>query len=186
MARPKKNGAEQPLNLDGNNMPMENENAQQSQENAAQQQSEKQVEEQVEENEEEHEEENELPFEIKDGVPSPIDNDSNSFVIYAPNDIETRKGRMEVLTGITLKEGYRGLIVPITFNALHGLPTESDYRLQHSDVISTHVGEKEMVRLVLSINDETMIQEQTNFGSRSRYLIIPKGSPLAVLLIFKL
>lgn len=177
MARPKKNGVEQPLNLDGNNMPVENENAQQSQENAAQQQNEEQV--------EENEKENELPFEIEDGVPSPIDN-NGSFIIYAPNDIETRKGRMEVVTGITLKEGYRGLIVPIIFNALHGLPTESDYRLQHSDVISTHVGEKEMVRLVLSINDETMIQEQTNFGSRSRYLIIPKGSPLAVLLIFKL
>lgn len=178
MARPKKNSVEQPLNLDGNNMPMENENAQQSQENAAQQQSEEQV--------EENEKENELPFEIEDGIFSPIDNDSNSFVIYAPNDIETRKGRMEVLTGITLKEGYRGLIIPITANAIYGLPTESDYRLQHSDVISTHVGEKEMVRLVLSINDETMIQEQTNFGSRSRYLIIPKGFPLAILMIFKL
>lgn len=177
MARPKKNGAEQPLNLDGNNMPMENENAQQSQENTAQQQSEEQV--------EENEKENGLPFEIEDGVPSPIDN-NGSFIIYAPNDIETRKGRMEVVTGITLKEGYRGLIIPITFNALHGLPTESDYRLQHSDVISTHVGEKEMVRLVLSINDETMIQEQTNFGSRSRNLIIPKGAPLAILMIFKL
>lgn len=178
MARYKKNGVEQPLNLDGNNMPIENENVQQNQENAAQQQSDEQI--------EENEKENELPFEIEDGVFSPIDNDSNSFIIYAPNDIETRKGRMEVLTGITLKEGYRGLIIPITANAIYGLPTESDYRLQHSDVISTHVGEKEMVRLVLSINDETMIQEQTNFGSRSRYLIIPKGFPLAVLMIFKL
>ena len=178
MARPKKNGVEQPLNLDGNNMPMENENTQQSQENAAQQQSEEQV--------EENEKENELPFEIEDGVFSPIDNDSNSFVIYAPNDIETRKGRMEVLTGITLKEGYRGLIIPITANAIYGLPTESDYRLQHSDVISTQVGEEEEVKLVLSINDETMIQEQTNFGSRSRNLIIPKGTPLAILVIFKL
>ena len=55
-----------------------------------------------------------------------------------------------------------------------------------SDVISTQVGEKEEVRLVLSINDETMIQEQTNFGSRSRNLIIPKGTPLAILVIFKL
>ena len=178
MARPKKNGVEQPLNLDGNNMPMENDNAQQSQENAAQQQNEEQV--------EENEKENELPFEIEDGISSPIDNDSNSFVIYAPNDIETRKGRMEVLTGITLKEGYRGLIIPITANAIYGLPTESDYRLQHSDVISTQVREEEEVRLVLSINDETMIQEQTNFGSRSRNLIIPKGTPLAILVIFKL
>ena len=177
MARPKKNGVEQPLNLDGNNMPMENENAQQSQENAAQQQSEEQV--------EENEKENELPFEIEDGVPSPIDN-NGSFIIYAPTDIETRKGRIPVKMGITLIEGYSGLIIPITDNAIYGLPTESDYRLQHSDVISTQVGEEEEVRLVLSINDETMIQEQTNFGSRSRNLIIPKGTPLAILVIFKL
>jgi hypothetical protein len=177
MARPKKNGVEQPLNLDGNNMPMENKNAQQSQENTAQQQSEEQV--------EEHEEENELPFEIEDGVPSPIDN-NGSFIIYAPTDIESRKGRIPVNMGITLREGYRGLIVPITANAIYGLSTESDYRLQHSDVISTQVGEEEEVRLVLSINDETMIQEQTNFGSRSRNLIIPKGTPLAILVIFKL
>lgn len=177
MARPKKNGAQQPLNLDGNNMPMENENAQQSQENTAQQQSE----EQVEENEEEYE----LPFEIEDGVPSPID-DNGSFIIYAPTDIETRKGRIPVKMGITLREGYRGLIVPIEANALYGIPTESDYRLQYSDVISTQVGEKKKVMLVLSINDETMIQEQTNFGSRSRNLIIPKGAPLAILMIFKL
>ena len=173
MARPKKNGTEQPLNLNGNNMPMENENAQQSQENAAQQQSEK------------NEKENELPFEIMDGVPSPIDN-NGSFIIYAPTDIESRKGRIPVNMGITLREGYRGLIVPITANAIYGLPTESDYRLQHSDVISTQVEEEEDVRLVLSINDETMIQEQTNFGSRTRNLIIPKGVPLAILIVYKL
>ena len=88
--------------------------------------------------------------------------------------------------GITLRDGYSGLIIPITDNAIYGLPTESDYRLQHSDVISTQVGKEEEVMLVLSINDETMIQEQTNFGSRSRNLIIPKGTPLAVLMILKM
>lgn len=178
MARPKKNGVEQPLNLDGNNMPMENENAPQSQENAAQQQSEEQV--------EEFKEEDGRFFDVKDGVPCPFGINEGSFTIYAPNDIEARKGRIPVRMGITLREGYRGLIVPIKANAICGLPTESDYRLQHSDVIPTHVEEKEEVMLVLSINDETMIQEQTNFGSRSRNLIIPKGAPLAVLMIFKL
>ena len=178
MARPKKNGVEQPLNLDGDNMPMEKENAQQSQENTAQQQSEEQV--------EEHEEENEFPFEVEGLNYEPEINTNGSFVICAPYNIEARKGRIEVVTYFTLKEGYRGLIVPITDNAIYGLPTESDYRLQHSDVISTQVGEEEEVRLVLSINDETMIQEQTNFGSRSRNLIIPKGTPLAILVIFKL
>ena len=178
MARPKKNGAEQPLNLDGNNMPMENENAQQSQENTAQQQSDEQV--------EELEEEDGYPFDVKDGVPLPFCINEGSFTIYAPNNIEARKGRIPVRMCITLREGYRGLIVPIKANALYGIPTESDYRLQHSDVISTHVEEKGEVMLVLSINDETMIQEQTNFGSRSRNLIIPKGAPLAILMIFKL
>lgn len=178
MARPKKNGVEQPLNLDGNNMPMENENAPQNQENAAQQQSKEQV--------EEFEEEDKLPFDVKDGVPLPFGINEGSFTIYAPNDIEARKGRIPVRMGITLREGYRGLIVPIKANALYGLPTESDYRLQHSDVIPIHVEEKGEVMLVLSINDETMIQEQTNFGSRSRNLIIPKDSPLAILIIFKL
>ena len=178
MARPKKNGVEQPLNLDSNNMSMENENAQYSQENAAQQQSEEQV--------KEHEEENEFPFEVEGLNYEPEINTNGSFVICAPYNIEARKGRIEVVTYFTLKEGYRGLIVPITDNAIYGLPTESDYRLQHSDVISTQVGEKEKVKFVLSINDETMIQEQTNFGSRSRNLIIPKGTPLAILVIFKL
>lgn len=178
MARPKKNGVEQPLKLDGNNMPMENENAQQSQENEVQQQSEEQV--------EKFEEEDGYPFDVKDGVPLPFGINEGSFTIYAPNDIEARKGRIPVRMGITLRDGYRGLIVPIKANALYGLPTESDYRLQHSDAISTHVEEKGEVMLVLSINDETMIQEQTNFGSRSRNLIIPKGAPLAVLMIFKL
>lgn len=178
MARPKKNGVEQPLNLDGDNMPIDNENAPQSQENAAQQQSEEQV--------EEFEKEDELPFEVEGLQTDSEVNTNGSFTICAPQDIEARKGRMVIVTGIILKKGYRGLIVPISDNALFGLPTESDYRLQHSDVISTQVGEKEMVRLVLSINDETMIQEQTNFGSRSRNLIIPKGAPLAVLMVFKL
>lgn len=178
MARPKKNSVEQPLNLNGNNMPMENENAPQSQENAAQQQSEEQV--------EKFEEEDELPFEVEGLQSDPEVNTNGSFTICASQDIEARKGRMVIVTGITLKEGYRGLVIPITDNALFGLPTESDYRLQHSDVISTQVGEEEEVKLVLSINDETMIQEQTNFGSRSRNLIIPKGAPLAILMIFKL
>lgn len=84
MARPKKNGVEQPLNLDGNNMPMENENAQQSQENAAQQQSEEQV--------EVFEEEDELPFDVKDGVPLPFGINEGSFTIYAPMILKPVRG----------------------------------------------------------------------------------------------
>lgn len=177
MARPKKNAVEQPLGLNGDKSSTENNNAQQSQENAAQQESNGQVKES---------EEDKNPLEVRDIVPLPIYDNNNSFIIYATNDIEARKGRLLVRTGITLKEGYSGLIVPITDNAIYGLPTESDYRLQHSDVISIQVGEKEKVKLVLSINDETMIQEQTNFGSRTRNLIIPKGVPLAILLVYKL
>lgn len=177
MARPKKNAVEQPLELNGDKLSTENNNTHQSQENAAQQESNRQVKES---------EEDKIPLEVTDGVPLPIYNSNNSFVIYAPNDIEAHKGQLLVKTGITLKDGYSGLITPIIENALQGIPTETDYRLQHSGVISTYVNEGEEIRLVLSINDETMIQEQTNFGSRTRNLIIPKGVPLAILLVYKL
>ena len=177
MARPKKNAVEQPLELNGDKLSTENNNTQQSQENAAQQESNGQVKES---------EEDKLPLEVIDGVPLPIYNSNNSFVIYAPNDIEAHKGKLLLKTGITLKNGYSGLITPIIENALQGIPTETDYRLQHSGVISTYVNEGEEIRLVLFINDETMIQEQTNFGSRTRNLIIPKGVPLATLIVYKL
>lgn len=177
MARPKKNAVEQPLELNGDKLSTENNNTQQSNENAAQHESNGQVKES---------DEDKFPLEVTDGVPLPIYNSNNSFVIYAPNDIEAHKGQLLVKTGITLKGGYSGLITPIIENALQGIPTETDYRLQHSGVISTYVKEGEEIRLVFSINDETMIQEQTNFGSRTRNLIIPKGVPLATLIVYKL
>ena len=177
MARPKKNAVEQPLELNGDKLSTENNNTQQSQENAAQQESNGQVKES---------EEDKLPLEVIDGVPLPIYNSNNSFVIYAPNDIKAHKGQLLLKTGITLKNGYSGLMTPIIENALQGIPTETDYRLHHSGVISTYVKEGEEIRLVISINDETMIQEQTNFGSRTRNLIIPKGVPLATLIVYKL
>ena len=104
MARPKKNAVEQPLELNGDKLSTENNNTQQSQENAAQQESNGQVKES---------EEDKFPLEVIDGVPLPIYNSNNSFVIYAPNDIEAHKGQLLVKTGITLKNGYSGLITPI-------------------------------------------------------------------------
>jgi len=177
MARPKKNGVEQPLDLKDDKLPLEAENAQQSKGNEVQQQ----------ENEQQPEakEEFEVPFELESYAMHPImSEDGSSFLILAPNDIEARQGRMYLKTGIVIKDGYRGLIVPTNDNAAYGLRTESDYRLQHSDVISMQAAKN--MKLVLNINDDTMIQEQTNFGSRSRNLIIPKGTPLAELMIFKL
>lgn len=179
MARPKKNGVEQPLDLKDDKLPLEAENAQQSKGNEVQQQ----------ENEQQPEakEEFEVPFELESYAMHPImSEDGSSFLILAPNDIEARQGRIFLKTGVIVKEGYRGLIVPTSDNAANGLPTETDYRLQHSDVISMQAASNREVKLVLNINDDTMIQEQTNFGSRSRNLVIPKGTPLAELMIFKL
>lgn len=173
MSRPKKNGVEQPLNLEGDKLPMEGENAQQNQENQGQQET------------AEQEQEIEIPIEVESWAKLPLaSGDMMSYLILASNDIEARKGRMYLDTGIILKDGYRGLIVPTNDNAAHGLPTETDYRLEHSDVISMQAAKK--VKLVIEINDETMMQEQTSFGSRSRNLVIPEGTPLAELMIFKL
>lgn len=172
MARPKKNEAEQPLNLEGVQMPIENENAQQNANNAAEASEEQQM---------------MPPIELESYGEMPLASaDMMSFLILAPADIEARKGRIYLKTGIIIKDGYRGLVLPTSDNAAYGLKTETDYRLVNSDVIPMQAPRGKDVKIVLNINDDTMIQEQTNFGTRSRNLVIPKGTPLAELMLFKL
>lgn len=169
MSRPKKNEAEQPLILNGDKLPVGEKKAAKSANNAAE----------TENNE------IESPIETENWAKVAVgSSDLMSFLIFASNDIEARQGRMEVQTGIIIKDGYRGLIFPIYDNAAHGLKTEADYRLQHSDVIPMQASQK--VKLVLNIADETLVHEQTAFGSHARNLRIPKGTLLAELVLFKL
>ena len=163
MARPRKNTAERPLSMQANDLLTETENAQESAKNSGQ---------------------DELPFDLESYGVMPTRLDSSSFLVCASADIEARHGVMELLTGIILKDGYHALVMPTVDNTIHGLPTETDYRLSHSRLIPIHTMDK--VKVLLSIDDETKIQEQTSFGSRSRNIIIPKGTPLAKLVVFKL
>lgn len=168
MGRPRKNGVEPLLNMEGDKLHTNNENAQQNASNAT-----------------EHEQnEQAWPLEVEHWAVSPLYNSNhNSFLIKAPNDFEISQGRMEIVTGVIINDGYFGIILPLHDNVAKGLPVEKDYRLLHSDVISMPAQKK--VKLVLNINDETMVQELTNHGSRYRSLVIPKGTPLAELIIFK-
>lgn len=169
MSRPKKNETEQPLILDGDKLPVGEEKAAENANNEAETENNKEV----------------LPIEVSDGAIQPLPSaDRMSFIILAPNDIDTRQGRIDLQTGIVIKDGYRGLVLPTYDNAAHGLCTETDYRLQHSDAIPMHV--EKHVRVILNIADETLVQEQTAFGSHARNLRIPKGTPLAELVLFKL
>ena len=169
MSRPKKNEAEQPLILDDDKLPVGEEKAAENANNAAETESNQEA----------------LPIEVVDGAIQPLPSaDRMSFIILASNDIDTRQGRIDLQTGIVIKDGYRGLVLPTYDNAAHGLRTETDYRLQHSDVIPMHV--EKHVRVILNIADETLVQEQTAFGSHARNLRIPKGTPLAELVLLKL
>ena len=169
MSRPKKNETEQPLILDEDKLPVGEEKAAENANNAAETESNQEA----------------LPIEVVDGAIQPLPSaDRMSFIILASNDIDTRQGRIDLQTGIVIKDGYRGLVLPTYDNAAHGLCTETDYRLQHSDVIPMHV--EKHVRVILNIADETLVQEQTAFGSHARNLRIPKGTPLAELVLFKL
>lgn len=163
MARPRKNTAEQPLSLQANDLLTESENSPESAKNDVQ---------------------NELPFELESYGVMPTQLDSSSFLICASADIEATHGLMDIPTGIILKDGYHALVMPTVDNTVHGLPTETDYRLSHSRLIPIHTRDK--VKVLFEIFDETQIQEQTSFGSRSRNIIIPKGTPLAKLVVFKL
>lgn len=178
MSRPKKIAVEQPLRLDNDKLLEENNNSKQSEEKADKQEGKEQAEDSAK---------SDLPFTLKnDSILYPTCCCDDSFVIYAPSEIEAHKGRIVVDTGVVLNQGYRGIILPVPANAISGLPTESDYRLSNSDVISLQAEEGKEIRLVLSINDETMIHEQTSFGSHSRNIFIPKRTPLAEIMIFKL
>lgn len=169
MSRPKKNETEQPLILDDDKLPVGEEKAAENANNAAETESNQEA----------------LPIEVVDGAIQPLPSaDRMSFIILASNDIDTRQGRIDLQTGIVINDGYRGLVLPTYDNAAHGLRTETDYRLQHSDVIPMHV--EKHVRVILNIADETLVQEQTAFGSHARNLRIPKGTPLAELVLFKL
>ena len=178
MSRPKKIAVEQPLRLDNDKLLEENNNSKQSEEKAYKKEGKEQAEDSAK---------SDLPFTLKnDSILYPTCCCDGSFVIYAPSDIEAHKGRIVVDTGVILNQGYRGIILPVPANAISGIPTESDYRLSNSDVISLQAEEGKEIRLVLSINDETMIHEQTSFGSHSRNIFIPKRTPLAEIMIFKL
>ena len=169
MSRPKKNETEQPLILDGDKLPVGEEKAAENANNEAETENDKEV----------------LPIEVSDGAIQPLPSaDRMSFIILASNDIETKQGRIDLQTDIVIKDGYRGLVLSTYDNAAHGLRTETDYRLQHSGVIPMHV--EKHVRVILNIADETLVQEQTAFGSHARNLRIPKGTPLAELVLFKL
>ncbi len=169
MPRPKKNASGQPLNNEDNKLLTESENAQQNASKMA----------------ETKEEQMMSPIEVEEWAAQPIASaDMMSFLIVAPNDIEVKQGRMYIATGIIIKDGYKGLIFPTPHNAINGLQAETDYHLTRSDIISMQAQKK--VKLALNIEDDTVIQEHTNFGSRSRNIIIPKGTPLAELVLFKL
>lgn len=169
MGRPKKNGVEMQVNAEDDKLPLNEGNAQQNAINAAETQK----------------EQTSSLIEVADWAAQPfISADMSVLGIVSPSDIEVRKGRMYIDTGITINEGYFGLIFPTPDNAAYGLKTETDYRLTHSDVIPMRTQGK--VKLVLNIDNDTVVQEHTNFGSRSRNLVIPEGTPLAELVIFKL
>lgn len=168
MGRPKKNAAGQDLTLRDGNQPAEDVDMRLHEKNGVI-----------------HAKETDLPFELEGYASMPIPLEDNlSFLVCANTDIEMRRGRMSLPTGIVLKDGYRGLIMPTADNAAHGLLAEKGCRLSHSDVISTRA--EKNIRLVLNIADDTSIHEQTNFGSRSRNLVISQGTPLAELILFKL
>lgn len=168
MTRPKKNTAEDGNSILGNKLTVACDIAR-AEENAQQTQ---------------NREGDRLPFKLETYASMPLPSkDGSSFLICAHADIEAKRGRMMLPTGIVLNDGFFGIVVPTIDNAAHGLRTES-CRLTNSDVISTRAFG--LVKLVINIGDDTKVQELTSFGSRYRDLVIPKGTPLAELIVFKI
>lgn len=168
MGRPRKNGVESPQITEGDKLPTNDKNAQNSTSIACQTQRERIM----------------LPISVEQWAEqSIIGSDVSSLLIMAPVDIEVKKGRMYIDTGINIINGYYGLIFPTPLNAAYGIETSVGYRMMRSDIIPMKVQNK--VKLVLNIEDETSVRVCTASSTRFRNLIIPKGVPLAELVLFK-
>lgn len=168
MGRPRKNGIESPQITEGDKLSINDENAPNSTSIACQTQRERIM----------------LPISIEQWAESSIMGiDVSSLLIMAPVDIEVKKGRMYIDTGININDEYYGLVFPTSLNAAYGIETSVGYRMMHSDIIPMKVQNR--VKLVLNVEDETSVRVCTASSTRFRNLIIPKGAPLATLVLFK-
>lgn len=183
MGRPKKNANEQPLNLEGDKSFNEQQIVTENGEKAAQNEHNEQSPE-GSEIETPTKEVETIPIELESYADTPlIDVEDNCFVVSFPQDVELHKGRMLLLTGINIKDGWVGFVSPTEDNAYKGLKVENDVRLTNSGVICMKASKK--VKIVLDIKDDTFIQEQTNFGTRHRHVRIPAHTPIAKLVLIK-
>lgn len=107
---------------------------------------------------------------------------ANLWELYAPTDVELRKGRVVVPLQLTLANGLSGVITSTPDNARNGILVNNGTRLVKSNVISMAVcGELDVV---IDINEDTLFVEQTNLGARTRNVFIPAGTPIARLFMY--
>lgn len=104
------------------------------------------------------------------------------YVVYAPTDIELRRGRVVVPLEIKLS-GFGGIITDTPDNARYGIRVHNGQRMVKSHIIPViATGELEAV---ISVEEETLFTEKTALGTRTRNVFIKAGEPIAKLAIVK-
>lgn len=103
--------------------------------------------------------------------------------LYTSEDTALKQGRVNVPVLVNVQSKTGVLVTSTADNSINGLLVEGGRRLENSFVIpTTFVGDKEIC-VTLSVQDETSILRQTQFGTRMDNLIIPKGTHIANLVI---
>lgn len=104
------------------------------------------------------------------------------YTIYAPTDIELRRGRLVVPLEIELS-GVGGIITDTPDNARYGIWVHNGQRMVKSHIIPFVATGK--MEAVFNIDEETLYTEKTELGTRTRNVFIPAGTAIAKLAIIK-
>lgn len=105
--------------------------------------------------------------------------------LISNEDVVLHKGKVLVPTAEYVKDNMVAMVVSTQDNAVNGLLVEDGKRLETASVVSMSVEAHTEIYVVININEDVSIVRQTQYGTRMDSLVLPSGTHVADLVIFK-
>lgn len=105
--------------------------------------------------------------------------------LISNEDVVLHQGKVLVPTTEYVKDNTVAMVVSTQDNAVNGLLVEDGKRLETANVVSMSVEAHTEIYVVININEDVSIVRQTQYGTRMDSLVLPAGTHVADLVIFK-
>lgn len=105
--------------------------------------------------------------------------------LISNEDVVLHQGKVLVPTTEYVKDNTVAMVVSTQDNAVNGLLVEDGKRLETASVVSMSVEAHTEIYVVININEDVSIVRQTQYGTRMDSLVLPSGTHVADLVIFK-